>query len=131
MSHITKIETQITDLDVAERALVDLGLDVSRDAELVGWGSRTRALPLACIRLPSGDFGVGLQLAANGTYEVVSDWWYVEKQAGVGRDDLLSKLCQRYSYLKVKEALDQHGFRISEESVDDQKSIRLEVVKWR
>ena len=130
MSHITKIETQITDLDVAERALVDLGLDVSRDAELVGWGSRTGALPLACLRLPSGDFGVGLQLTANGTYEVMSDWWYVERQAGVGRDDLLSRLYQRYSYLKVKEALDQHGLRIAEESVDDQKSIGLEVVKW-
>lgn len=131
MSHITKVETRIADLDVAEQALTDLGVEVARDTELSGWMSRTGALPLACLRLPSGEFGIGLRQTQDGTYEALSDWWYVERHSGIARDDFLQRLYQRYSYLKVKKALDEHGFRIAEESVDAQQSIRLEVVKWR
>lgn len=130
MSHLTVIKTEIRDLNALEQALLDLGLETEHDAIIVTWSGEMSKVPLACLKL-SGKPLIGFVKQADGTYGAIADWWYVRHKFGLTQDDFVKKVSQRYAYCKVKKALEEQGFRVLNESVDDQKSICLQVMKWR
>jgi Protein of unknown function (DUF1257) len=77
MSHFTKSELGIADIDDAEAVLEELGAkNVRRNSTVRAHDGTTLKVELA------GDFGrygVGLTKNANGTYDLVSDWWGVRQ----------------------------------------------------
>lgn len=130
MSHITAVKTEITDLDAAEEALRDLGFDTARNAFIQVWMGRSVHVDLAACRV-GNKWAIGLEKSSDGTYNIVADWAYVWEFANIPREKFTKSFLQRYAYVKVKKLLDEQGFRVVTEEVDEQKSIRLEVTKWR
>lgn len=55
---------------------------------------------------------------------------YNEEQLKKMGKEIFNKVMQEYSYCKVKEELKAKGFTVTEESVDDQGTIQIQVRKW-
>ena len=129
MSHFTTVNVDVDDLSLAAEALQSLGLRVeSRRAVSSFYGqSITPDLTVFIEGRPL----IGLVRESNGRCRLVADWWLVERVAGVSQENFANAFRQRYSHLKVKREAQRLGFRIISETVDDQGSIRMEVVRWR
>jgi hypothetical protein len=120
MSHFSRIKTQIIDKRYLLQALDDLGFRYEEGKLHVGgfFGSKREAEIV--IRLPlSNDIGLNL---SDGIYEVVADWAGVH---GVSQKDFLERLTQRYAYHAAKGQLEDQGFTLVEESVQNTGQIRL------
>ena len=65
----------------------------------------------------------------DGTFEFVADWWGVESTRGVGEEEFIKKLTQRYSYHKVMEEIRKKGYTLEKEVSEDD-TIQLRVRTW-
>ena len=132
MSHFTSVKTKIRDLVCLKRALEDLAYDFneSTDEQLVtvrGYQGETTEAVLS-IRA-SKTYDIGVKVTQDGTYEFVADWWGVETTRGVGEEEFIKKLTQRYSYHKVMEEIRKKGYTLEEEVSEDD-TIQLRVRTW-
>jgi hypothetical protein len=120
MSHFSRIKTQIIDKRYLLQALDDLGFRYEEGKLQVGGflGQKTEVEIL--IRLPLSN-DIGLHLSA-GIYEVVADWAGVK---GLSQKDFLERLTQRYAYHAAKGQLEEQGFTLVEEAVENTGQIRL------
>jgi hypothetical protein len=120
MSHFSRIKTQIIDKRYLLKALDDLGFRYEEGKLQVGGflGQKTEVEIL--IRLPFSN-DVGLRLSA-GIYEVVADWAGVK---GLSQKDFLERLNQRYAYHAAKGQMEEQGFTLVEEVVENTGQIRL------
>jgi hypothetical protein len=111
MSHFSRIKTKLSDGDLVEETLRELGLQFSRNNEKIrGWMGGTMT---AEFRITTGvsNYDVGLRRNGNA-YEVVADWSFVR---GLSRDALVSDLNRTYALLGTKKMLDTQGFTLSKE----------------
>jgi len=132
VSHFTSVKTKIRDLVCLKRALEDLAYDFneSTDEQLVtvrGYQGETTEAVLS-IRA-SKTYDIGVKVTQDGTYEFVADWWGVETTRGVGEEEFIKKLTQRYSYHKVMEEIRKKGYTLEEEVSEDD-TIQLRVRTW-
>lgn len=120
MSHFSRIKTQIVEKPYLLHALDDLGFRYEEGKLQVGGflGQKTEAEIV--IRLPLSN-DIGLRLSA-GSYEVVADWAGVN---GLTQKDFVERLAQRYAYHATKSQLEQQGFTLVEETVQNSGQIRL------
>lgn len=129
MSHFTVVQVEIYDLMEAAEALKDLGYSIGFDQTLSShYGERRRAQVSV---MHDGTPMIGLVRDSEGKYQLVADWWLVRHTMGIKRDDFTGSFLQRYSFRKVVKEANGLGFRVMNQAVDDQGSIRLEVVRWR
>ncbi len=114
MSHFTKVQTQIKDLQALRQACTEMGLELleAKEGEKVNcrgyntWGCD------AVVRL-KGRYDVGLNRTAEGFgawvagYEITADYWqgYVEKEVGKNCGLLL----QRYGVVKAETEARKQG----------------------
>jgi hypothetical protein len=132
VSHFTTVKTKIRDLTCLKRALEDLAYEFTEatDEQLVrvrGYqGASTEAV--LSVRA-SKTYDIGVKLTQDGTYEFVADWWGVETTRGVGEEEFIKKLTQRYSYHKVMEEIRKKGYTLEEE-VNEDDTIQLRVRSW-
>jgi hypothetical protein len=128
MSHFTNVKTKITDLEALKAALADLGHQVVEgDVAVRGWRNTSQRAELA-VRL--GSFDVGFSRGADGTYDVVADWWGVKTYDGVAQPEFMRRVTQRYAYHKVLGEVRRQGYTLVEEESQADQSIRLVVRKW-
>ena len=97
MSHFTTIETQIKDIEALKAACNEFGLTVVQNSQARGYGNRTHQGEYV-IKL-KGPFDIALNRQANGSYQLITDWWdgHVEKEVGTK----FGKLLQLYGVHKA------------------------------
>lgn len=121
MSHFSRIKTQMVERDYLLKALQDLGYTCEEgNVEIRGFGGqRTRV----DIRIPTSRRGydIGLRKTAD-TYEMVADWWGIR---GIDRVRFLQQLTQRYAYQAARAKLEEQGFALVSEEVEEKGQIHL------
>ncbi len=132
MSHFTKCELKMTNLEAIKRALEELGLPfVAEQAgqAAVVRGYRGQTLD-AAIKIDMGKYDIGVVLAADGTFDLIADWWGVETTHGATEEEFKNRLSQRYQYHNVKMACEAKGYTVEEETNEEDGTINLVVRKW-
>jgi hypothetical protein len=120
MSHFTRIQTKIVEKEQLLQAIRDLGFSYEEgEVKLSGFGFQQTQVDIA-IRLP---FSYDIGFRKNGEfYEIVTDWFGVR---GVKQEEFTSKITQRYAYHVTRVKLENQGFTLVEEQVQETGEIRL------
>jgi len=132
MSHFTKCDLKITNLVALKRALADLGhvfteATNEQGVEVRGYkGAKLNAE----ISIDMGKYDIGVVKAADGTYEIVADWWGVETTRGVQEAEFVEELNQKYAYQRVVMACEEQGYTLEEQKDEESGTISLSMKKW-
>lgn len=132
MSHFTKCDLKMTNLEALKKALADLELNVVEAAQgqsVVVRGYRGQTLE-AALKVDMGTYDIGVVQNEDGTLDLVADWWGVETTKGVSEEELKTRLKQRYAYHNVLMACEAKGYSVEEEVNQEDGSIQLVVRKW-
>jgi hypothetical protein len=130
MSHFTTVATKINDLVALTRALDKLKLKYTQAEEGVvvkGWRGQTS---LAEISIHMGRYDIGVVKNEDGTYGLQADWWGIETTVGKTEEEMVSELNREYAYQKVVIACEEQGYRIDEQQVAEDGTVKLTVGKW-
>ena len=120
MSHFSRIQTQIIEKEFVLMAIKDLGFTFEEgEQEVKGFGGQKSPVDIR-IKLPLS-YDIGLRKKGS-TYEIVADWFGVR---GINQDDFTQKLMQRYAYHASRAKLEQQGFSMVEEKVEETGQIRI------
>ena len=132
MSHFTKCALKMTNLAALKKALADLSLAFTEaeEQQLVQVRGYRGDKLQAKISIDMGRYDIGVVENAEGTYDIVADWWGVETTKGVSEEEFKHQLSQRYQYHNVKQACEEKGYAVEEEVNEEDGSIRLVVRKW-
>jgi hypothetical protein len=101
-------------------ALQDLGFSFEEGEQQVrGFSGQAMQVDIRVPLKLSYDIG----LRKNGkSYEIIADWFGVR---GVNQKDFSQKLMQRYAYHATREKLEDQGFAMVEEKVEETGQIRI------
>ncbi len=132
MSHFTKCDLKLTNLEAIKRALKDMNMEyteatASQKAVIRGYKGETLEGELA---VNMGAYDIGVVAAENGTYDLTADWWGVETTKGISEAEIKEKLFQRYQYHNVKQACEEKGYTVEEETNEEDGTVKLVVRKW-
>lgn len=130
MSHFTTVATKINDLVALTRALDKLKLKYTQAEEGVvvkGWRGQTS---LAEISIHMGRYDIGVVKNEDGTYGLQADWWGIETTVGKTEQEMVDELNREYAYQKVLIACENQGYRIEEQQVAEDGTVKLSVSKW-
>lgn len=152
MSHITRVKTQIRDLEALKEALAELGLTLEIGnvtvADYYGHEERCQA------RVKIGDYFVGFRMTESGTYQMAGDFWGVYKSRNippvlrgtmesisglefgntnlsidraqdVGSRAVLKVIGQKYGVAATKRFAAQNRYRVIEEKQGEEIRLRL------
>lgn len=115
MSHFTTIKTQIRDVQALQAACTELGLNILEKAEARGFGDQRRHGDLV-IQL-HGPYDIAVNLEADGSYGLSTDWWLGHVEREVGKD--FGRLLQAYAIHKASMEARQRGYTVKRESLHD------------
>jgi hypothetical protein len=130
MSHFTTVATKINNIVALKRALEKLKMKYTHAEEGVvvrGWRGQTS---LAEIAINMGRYDIGVVKNEDGTYGLVADWWGVETTVGKNEQEVVDEINKEYAYQTVVIACEDQGYRIDEQTVAEDGSIKLSVSKW-
>ena len=136
MSHISKIEVEISDLDCLKRACAFLGFQFMSNQTTYKWYGRlvnpeqtplpeglTQADLGTCthaIRIPEAEYEVGV-LKRNDKYLLLCDFWDSKLRQRIG--DNGCRLKQAYTVEKTKKEARKRNFTVTEQKIEN--GIRL------
>ena len=132
MSHFTKCDLKMTNVEALKKALADMELNVIEAAagqQVVVRGYRGQTLS-ADLKIDMGKYDIGVVKNDDGTLDLVADWWGVETTKGVSEAEFKDQLSQKYQYHNVLMACEAKGYSVEEELNEEDGSIRLVVRKW-
>jgi hypothetical protein len=120
MSHFSRIQTQMVDKKFILQALTDLGFKFQEgEQQVMGFGGQKTQVD---IRIPlSMSYDIGLRRKGTG-YEIVADWIGVR---GFKQEEFTQRLLQRYGYRAARAKLEEQGFDMVEEEVEETGQIRI------
>lgn len=120
MSHFSRIKTQFKETKYLLQALKDLGFSYEEgDQQVIGFGGRKTPVE---IRVPLKlSYDLGFRRSGEN-YEIVADWYGIR---GINQNDFTQKLMQRYAYHATRDKMQQQGFDMVEEKVEDTGQIRI------
>jgi hypothetical protein len=120
MSHFSRIKTKFTEKKFLEMAIKDLGFAYEEGEQVVkAFGGQKTPVDIR-IKLPlSYDIGLHRQ---GDTYTIVADWFGVR---GINQKDFTERLTQRYAYHAARAKLEEQGFNMVEEKVEETGQIRI------
>lgn len=123
MSRYVTVRTQIRDMELLRQTLQCMGLTVYEGAaaRLAGGGRQ----PELVVQTPGG--AVGFARDAEGVVEAVGMEESVQRGAGAA---FLRQVTQQYARQKITAEAARAGYRLVEEMVDADNTIRLVVRKW-
>jgi hypothetical protein len=132
MSHFTKCELKMTNLQAIKNALDDLEWDyeeatAGQSVTVRGWRGQTLE---AAMSINMGKYDIGVVKNENGTFDLVSDWWGIETTKGLTETELKNTISQKYQYHNVKMACEDKGYSVEEEVNEEDGSIQLVVRRW-
>lgn len=131
MSHFTTVQTRFTSekhlLEALADVRVEFKLGPTRLNELVK-GFKGQTAP-AQIVVATGHRGYDLGFRSEGgIYHLVADWFGIHS---FKEEQLLGRLQQRYAYHATREQLEQQGFALVEEKLQQDQSLRLVLRRLR
>ncbi len=120
MSHFSQIQTKMVEKKFVLQALQDLGLTYQEGEQQVqGFGGQKTGVD---IRVPlKMSYDIGLRKKGSA-YEIVADWFGVR---GINQKDFSQRLMQRYAYHATRAKLEEQGFDMVEEKVEETGQIRI------
>ncbi len=120
MSHFSRIQTKLAEKDFTLMAIKDLGFTYEEgEQEVKAFGGQKTPVDIR-IKLPLS-YDIGLRRKGD-TYEIVADWFGVR---GINQKDFTEKLSQRYAYHAARAKLEEQGFNMIEEKVEETGQIRI------
>ena len=120
MSHFSRIKTQIVEKDFLIKALKDLGFTVEEgDLKVKGFGGQKVAVQVIATQRFS--YPIGFRKNQN-SYEIIADWYGVR---GSKRAKFKNELMQRYAYHATRSKLEEQGFSLISEEVEEKGQIRI------
>lgn len=135
MSHISKIDTKITNLAFLKKALDALSIRYAEAAEnevltLTGYG-KDEVIEDCIFEIKTGcKYSVGIR-KRGAHYEFVADWWAIETFSGQKQEDFLNKITRQYAYETIVDKVKDMGYTIVEETEDAQQNVRMTVRRWK
>lgn len=114
MSHFVRIRTQIREREHLVQALRDLHYQYQEGENLVvrGYsGNRERAEVLVNT---GSQYDIGFQRKADG-YEVVADWWGVEKDSPTRQQSFMQQVNRQYAYNLIRDQAREQNLIVEEE----------------
>lgn len=121
MSHISKIELEVTDLGVLCQACKRLKLSFIRDQQTLKWYGKD-GICQHVIRIPQANYEIGI-IERAGRYELCCDFYDQGLQRAIGNGGGLLK--QAYALEKATIEARRKGYRVVEKKTDT--GIRLHV----
>jgi hypothetical protein len=120
MSHFTTVKTKIIDKKYLKKALTDLGYSYQEgNLQIHGYQGYT---PVE-IKIPTQNSGYDIGFRQNNqVYEVVADWWGIKN---IDREQFLQAINQRYAYHAARDKLEEQGFSLVTEEVQQEGRIHL------
>ncbi|MCP4538606.1 MAG: DUF1257 domain-containing protein [Chloroflexi bacterium] len=119
MSHFTKIRTKIVEKEYLLRALDDLDYAYEEeDVKIRGFGRQRQQVD---IKVKTRGYDVGFRKVGDN-YEIVADWWGVR---GTNRKKFVQQVTQRYAYHAARAKLEERGFTLASEDVQEDGRIHL------
>ena len=132
MSHFTTVATKISNLTALKRALEKLKWKFTeategQPVEVRGWkGAKTTAE----LSINMGKYDIGVVKQEDGTYTMVADWWGIEVSAGKTEHEVVEELNREYAYQQVVIACEDQGYRVDQQEVAEDGTVKLSVSKW-
>lgn len=119
MSHFTRIKTQMVEKEYLKLALKELGYAYEEgEVKIRGFGfSRTKV----DIKISTKGHDIGFRKAGNA-YDIVADWWGVR---GIKKKQFQQQVTQHYAYHAARAKLEEQGFDLVNETVDQNGQIHL------
>ena len=121
MSHISKIELEVTDLESLERACSHIGLTLNRNQTTFKWYDGNGVCDHA-IKIPGAEYEIGL-IKKDGKYELQTDYWDENIAKAIGENGGLLK--QRYAVEQTRTQAIRKGYRVIERQIEN--AVRLHV----
>ena len=114
MSQLTRIRTQMVEKEYLTQALEDLGYAWEEGGVKVGLFG-----PRVDVKIRGRNIGFR---KAGRTYEMVAgDWGFL----GISRTRFLQRMTQRYAYHAARAKLEEQGFTLASEEVQEGERIHL------
>src|SRR5215467_14005151 len=103
MSHFTKCDLKIKNLVALKKALADMGLtftEATAEQQVVVRGYKGAKIN-AEVSIDMGKYDIGVVQQADGSYQMVADWWGIETTRGTQEKEFVEELTQKYAYQQV------------------------------
>ncbi len=132
MSHFTKVATKINNLTALMKALDKLKwkyTTAEQGVEVRGYQGQKITAELS---INMGKYDIGVVKAADGNYELVSDWWGVETTVGKTEQEVVEEVNREYAYARVIQACEEQGYQIAREDIQQAEdgTVKLVATKW-
>ena len=122
MSHISKIELEVKDLNTLSTACKRLGLLLVKGKEHFRWYGQKAGMCDHVIRVPDAEYEIGI-VRSDGLYELKCD--YLDRSIGKSIGENGGLLKQAYAVEKTKIEARLKGYSVIEKKIDT--GIRLHV----
>ena len=126
MSHFSKIQTSLKDLDLLKKSLSDLSIHWEPELNRVrGYKEQTTFANIVIKQANNYDIG----FSWNGfEYQLVADIQFWQQPWSI--ELFLDRVSQRYAYNSIVESTSNQGFQTVNETVQEDGSIKLTLQKW-
>ena len=126
MSHFSKIQTSLKDLDLLKKSLSDLSIQWEPELNRVrGYKDQTTFANLVIRQDNNYDIG----FSWNGfEYQLVADIQFWQQPWSI--ELFLDRVSQKYAYNSIVEYTSKQGFQTVNETVQEDGSIKLTLQKW-
>ena len=121
MSHFTSIKTQIIEKDYLKQSLADLKMTYSEgNVKIRGYQGIATNVE---IKIPTNNSGYDIGFRKSGNaYEVVADWWGIRD---ISQQQFIQQVFHRYAYHAARAKLEEQGFSLVSEEVQEGERIHL------
>lgn len=120
MSHFTKIQTQVTNLEIMQKVLDNLDYKYVFNTKIRAWRG-TRKVDFA-IDIGS-KYAIGLNKNSDGVYEAIADWDIIGRKSW-------NQIIQNYSVEIVKQQAILQGYEVTTVEAIENNEIRVVISGW-
>nr|YP_009550194.1 Ycf35 [Tisochrysis lutea]YP_009873585.1 hypothetical chloroplast RF35 [Isochrysis galbana]AUM82501.1 Ycf35 [Tisochrysis lutea]QKW88468.1 hypothetical chloroplast RF35 [Isochrysis galbana] len=126
MSHFTKIQTKLYNLDILKKTLSSLNLDWAESGQSVrGYKDQVQSAELVIKQANNYDIG----FKWNGSeYELVADLMFWDQPYSV--DKFLNQVNQRYAYQTIVEVHEEGNFTFTQATNEKTDAIHLQLTRY-
>lgn len=122
MSHFTRVQTQLRNIETVKQALSALGYSVT-EGTVRGYRGNEAVADL--VVQVSDKYDIGFRQEASQIV-MVADFWGLK----INREEFLKSLTQKYAYLTIMEQAQSQGWQAMTEEVQPDGTIRLVMQRW-
>ena len=131
MSHFSRLKTKFRHREALIQCLTDLGHTVEMNATIQGHEGK-HSVDIAV--KTRGGYGIGFVQAADGSYDMVADWWGVkgtgQKRIAVELKKQAETIQKEYVKKMVLTETAKDGFEMVSQTEDADGTLRIVVRRW-